>query len=90
MSYPNEIEMMDANNSHKCTTPDTAMNMQKKSKCIVTTMIVPIEKITYEFWYGFPTLEILAYEAGMLPISTRATVPELITRIQCEGSYRTQ
>lgn len=80
MAYPNEIEMVDASGSHKRTTPEADKTTQKKSKGATTAITLFIDSIQYEFWYGFPTLEILAYEAGMPPLITKALIHALVAQ----------
>jgi len=80
MAYTNEIKMVDASSSHKRTTLEAIKATQKKSKGAITTMTLLTNSIQYEFWYGFSTLETLAYEADMPPLSTKAYVLELVTQ----------
>jgi hypothetical protein len=59
------------------TSPNVSKPSHKKSKSV--TLFLYRDPSRMEFWYGYPTMETIAYEAGIPPISTNTEMEELIT-----------
>ena len=70
--------MTDTSPMKKRTTPDRGKAGQKKAKSYPTPIAIQRDHTLMDFWYGFPVMENLAYEANMPPLLTRATVQELV------------
>ena len=62
----------------KRTSPNPIKASHKKSKSIGTTVSLYRDPSQMEFWYGFPIMETIAYEAGIPPFSTTTPTEELI------------
>jgi hypothetical protein len=62
---------------NKRTSLSVSKPSHKKSKS--ATLSLYRDPSRMEFWYGYPTMETIAYEAGIPPISTDTQMEELIT-----------
>jgi hypothetical protein len=75
-----EIVMADTSPTNKRTTPDNGKSAQKKAKSHPIPISIQRDHSLLEFWYGFPVMENLAYEANLPPLITRASVQKLVTQ----------
>jgi hypothetical protein len=71
--------MTDTSPTNKRNTPDHGKSIQKKAKSHPTPISIQRDHTLLDFWYGFPVMEDLAYEANLPPLHTRASVQELVT-----------
>ena len=74
----NEIVMEEVTPPSKRTSPNLSKASQKKSKSnsfIISLYRYPSQM---EFWYGYPIMETIAYEAGIPPILISMPLEELI------------
>ena len=74
-----ETVMADTSPTNKRNTPDHGKSVQKRAKGYPTPISIQRDHTLLDFWYGFPVMENLAYEANLPPLLTRASVQELVT-----------
>lgn len=74
----NEVVMEEVTPPSKRASPNTSKASHKKSKSIGTTISLYRDPSQMEFWYGYPTMETIAYEAGIPLITTTTPIEELI------------
>ena len=77
-SYTNEVVMEEVTPPSKRTSPSTSKTSHKKSKSGSNIISLYRDPSQMEFWYGFPIMETIAYEAGIPPIPIATPLDELI------------
>jgi hypothetical protein len=77
-NHSNEIAMEDVTPPSKRTSPNPNKSSHKKSKSNSNIISLYRDPSQMEFWYGFPIMETIAYEAGMPPIPLSTPLEELI------------
>ena len=70
--------MLDTSPTNKRNTPESSKSAQKKAKSHSAPITIQRDHTLLEFWYGFPVMESLAYDASLPPITTRTPIAELI------------
>ena len=77
-NHTNEIAMEKVTPPSKRTSQNTSKSSHKKSKSNATMISLYRDPSQMEFWYGYPVMEIIAYEAGITPFSVTTPIDELI------------
>lgn len=75
-----EIVMADTSPTNKRNTPDHGKSAQKKAKSYPVPISIQRDHTLLEFWYGFPVMKTLAYEANLPPFTIQASVQELVNQ----------
>lgn len=78
-----EIVMADTSPTNKRNTPDHGKSAQKKAKSYPVPISIQRDHTLLDFWYGFPVMETLAYEANLPPPHH----PSISTRISHSGIH---
>ena len=73
-----EIVMEEVMPPSKRTSPNIPKVSHKKSKSHGTSISLYRDTSQMEFWYGYPVMETIAYEAGIPPFSITIPIDELI------------
>jgi hypothetical protein len=74
----NEIVMEEVTPPSKWTSPNPSKASQKKTKGNSSIISLYRDPSQMEFWYGYPIMETIAYEAGIPPIPIATPLDELI------------
>ena len=74
----NEIVMEDITPTNKRTSPHTTKSSHKKIKSNSSIISLYRDPSQMAFWYGYPIMETIAYEAGIPPIPNSTPLEELI------------
>ena len=74
----NEIIMEDVTPPNKRTSPHSTKSSHKKTKSNSSIISLYRDPSQMEFWYGYPIMETIAYEAGIPPIPISTPLEELI------------
>ena len=77
-NHTNEVVMEEVTPPSKRTSPNPSKASQKKSKSNSSIISLYRDPSEMEFWYGYPIMETIAYEAGMPPIPISTSLEELI------------
>ena len=70
--------MEDVSPINKRASPNSSKASHKKTKSNNATISLYRDPSLLEFWYEYPTMEIIAYEAGILPIAIVKPIEELV------------
>lgn len=73
-----EVVMEDVTPNSKRTSPNPPKSAHKRNKSNSNIISLYRNPSHMEFWYGYPIMETIAYEAGMPPISITTPIEELI------------
>jgi hypothetical protein len=74
----NEVVMEEVTPPSKRNSPSTSKASHKKSKSNNTTISLYRDSSQIEFWYGYPVMETIAYEADIPRIPVNTPIDELI------------
>ena len=77
-NHANDIVMDDITPPSKRTSPNSTKSLHKKSKSNSPIISLYRDPSQMEFWYGYPIMETIAYEAGIPPIPIAIPLDELI------------
>ena len=77
-NHSNEIVMEDITPTSKRTSPHATKSSHKKTKSNSSIISLYRDPSQMEFWYGYPIMETIAYEAGIPPIPIFTSLEELI------------
>jgi hypothetical protein len=73
-----EVVMEEVTPPSKRISPSTSKASHKKSRSNNTTISLYRDSSQMEFWYGYPVMETIAYEAGIPRIPVNTPIDELI------------
>ena len=73
-----EVVMEDVTPPSKRSSPNSVKASHKKSKSTTSSLSLYRDPSQMEFWYGYPIMETIAYEAGIPPIPIATPLDELI------------
>ena len=77
-NHANDIVMDDITPPSKRTSPNSTKSLHKKSKSNSPIISLYRDPSQMEFWYRYPIMETIAYEAGIPPIPIAIPLDELI------------